>query len=128
MESLYDPLPARQNPHIRLLTLLPAKSEANPIRCSITPFDLTTAPAFENLSYCWGNVAQKKLIECNKRPFQVTNNLYSALQHLRYKDKERILWIDAICINQEDWNERSAQVVIMRNIYQRAERVLVWLG
>lgn len=128
MESLYDPLPARQNPHIRLLTLLPAGSEADPIRCSITPFDLTTAPAFESLSYCWGDVAQKKPIECNKRPFQVINNLYSALQHLRYKDKERILWIDAICINQEDRDERSAQVVIMRDIYRRAERVLVWLG
>jgi hypothetical protein len=128
MESLYDSLPAHQNPHIRLLTLLPAKSEVDPIHCSITTVELTTAPAFESLSYCWGEVTHKHPIQCNKRTFPVTQSLHSALQNLRHQTKDRVLWIDAICINQDDMKERSAQVVLMRDIYRHAERVLVWLG
>jgi hypothetical protein len=128
MESLYDSLSTHEKPHIRLLTLLPATSEADPVQCSIATVELTTAPAFESLSYCWGEVTQKKLIKCKNRPFLVTQSLHSALQNLRQQTKERVLWIDAICINQDDMEERSAQVVLMRDIYRRAERVLVWLG
>lgn len=128
MEPPYDSLSAHQNPHIRLLSLRRTVSEADPICCTITTHELATAPAFECLSYCWGAATQKKPIECNKRSFPVTNNLHSALQHLRNQTKDRVLWINAICINQDDQKERSSQVVLMREIYRRAERVLVWLG
>ncbi|KAF2444570.1 HET-domain-containing protein [Karstenula rhodostoma CBS 690.94] len=128
MESLYDSLSTHENPHIRLLTLLSAKSEAGPVCCTIATYELRGAPAFESLSYCWGDATQTRPIECNKRPFPVTENLHSALQHLRYQSEDRVLWIDAICINQDDQKERSSQVVLMRDIYRRAQRVLVWLG
>jgi hypothetical protein len=59
---------------------------------------------------------------------QVNKNLFSALQRLRKEDKQRVLWVDAICINQMDFPERAHQVQRMRLIYQRATRVLIWLG
>ena len=58
----------------------------------------------------------------------VTKNLYSALKHLRLRDKVRVLWIDALCINQSDLDERSHQVLHMSSIFGRAVSVVVWLG
>ena len=58
----------------------------------------------------------------------VTRNLAVALQHLRYQHKPRVLWIDAICINQQDVHERSAQVQLMGDIYRSARQTTVWLG
>lgn len=56
-------------------------------------------------------------------------NLASALQYIRDKEEEVVLWADAICINQEDLDERSKQVqFVMDEVYKDAEEVLVWLG
>ena len=58
----------------------------------------------------------------------VTRNLAVALRHLRYEREPRVLWIDAICINQQDVHERSAQVQCMGDIYRSARQTTVWLG
>jgi hypothetical protein len=58
----------------------------------------------------------------------VTQNLSQALPYLRYEDKSRALWIDAICVNQQDLQERSQQVKRMAEIYSKATRVIAWLG
>ncbi|KAI4233687.1 MAG: hypothetical protein LQ349_004256 [Xanthoria aureola] len=58
----------------------------------------------------------------------VTSNLAVALQHLRYEREPRVLWIDAICINQQDVHERSAQVERMGDIYRSARQTTIWLG
>lgn len=58
----------------------------------------------------------------------MTQNLACALSYLRYQDSERVLWIDAICANQKDLQERSQQVKRMASIYSIAQRVVVWLG
>ncbi|KAI9768262.1 MAG: hypothetical protein M1839_004156 [Geoglossum umbratile] len=63
-----------------------------------------------------------------RSPFHITHNLFLALKHLRLPYNERKLWIDAICINQEDVEERNQQVQIMQQIYWRARRVIVLLG
>lgn len=83
------------------------------------------------LSYVWGDPSKKKEIFVNGRSVQVTANLEAALQALR--DFPRIiqgfrLWIDALCINQDDLVERSVQVGNMRNIYASAWQVVIWLG
>lgn len=83
---------------------------------------------YEALSYTWGDATTIKHIILNNGTFPITNNLYIALRHLRYPDKERILWVDAICINQSSPLEKTNQVSQMRDIYQAAERVVVWLG
>lgn len=58
----------------------------------------------------------------------ITPNLNSALKRLRKKTSERVLWIDQLCINQENYEERSIQVQLMGQIYQRAAKTVVWLG
>jgi hypothetical protein len=58
----------------------------------------------------------------------IAKNLHLAMRHLRSRDTPRTLWIDAICINQVDNGERTSQAQKMRSIYERASRVIVWLG
>jgi hypothetical protein len=58
----------------------------------------------------------------------VRSNLMSALRHLRYPDRPRHLWIDAICVNQDDDMEKGSQVAVMGTIYANASAVIVWLG
>ncbi|KAL8717803.1 MAG: hypothetical protein Q9225_004989 [Loekoesia sp. 1 TL-2023] len=85
---------------------------------------------FEALSYVWGSDALERRvdIECNGCIVSVGVNLASALTHLRHESESRLLWVDAICINQEDTRERSLQVQHMGDIYSSAKRVVVWLG
>ncbi|OAL54541.1 HET-domain-containing protein, partial [Pyrenochaeta sp. DS3sAY3a] len=84
--------------------------------------------SYEALSYTWGDTDKPYEIEVDGRLMAVTKNLYLALQHLRYTDQDRILWIDAICIDQNNDKERGHQVRQMTCIYEQAEQVLIWLG
>ncbi|UZP36922.1 hypothetical protein NXS19_004738 [Fusarium pseudograminearum] len=59
---------------------------------------------------------------------QIASNLHQALLHLRHPRRARVLWIDALCINQDDSNERGQQVQLMRDIYAQATQVIAWLG
>ncbi|KAJ9654442.1 hypothetical protein H2198_006522 [Neophaeococcomyces mojaviensis] len=85
---------------------------------------------FEALSYTWGSKENpgRVFVGPDSRPLSVTRNLAHALVHLRYPDKPRTLWIDAICVNQSDMHERGSQVKRMADIYKNAYRVVVWLG
>ena len=97
-----------------------------------------TAPQFESLSYVWGSTEKEIEVEVHSRDHHeespriesifVTQNLAIALRYLRHPDKPRMLWIDAICINQRDDSEKSLQVMRMAEIYRRATRVVIWLG
>jgi hypothetical protein len=81
------------------------------------------------LSYTWGDLAHTETIAVNGEPFQVTKNLYTALHHLRSGlNASYMIWVDAICINQEDLQERNLQVQRMQHIYAQAIFTLAWLG
>jgi hypothetical protein len=82
---------------------------------------------YEALSYTWGGTKMSKSVQIDGRVLGVTANLYSALYHLRSSDEDRILWVDAICIDQIDLRERGHQVAQMGQIYSRADRVVIWL-
>jgi hypothetical protein len=115
---------------IRLLELHAGQS-GDDINCTILPDSLENGRAGKNyiaLSYTWGDLLSTRIIFCNDARFQITRNLEGALRELRWQDESRILWIDQICINQTDNDERCAQVQIMRDIYQGADRVIAWLG
>jgi hypothetical protein len=91
-------------------------------------------PTFEALSYVWGRrrdpvvaTFEGEAGEC-LGSIELGKNLATALRHLRYKDKERVLWVDAISINQNDDIERATQVLRMSSIYQDCSRVVIWLG
>lgn len=98
-------------------------------------------PQYEALSYTWGSGSISEFVQVEVNDQGATNypaeqrtalgvrsNLASALRHLRLPGKTRVLWIDAICINQEDMEERNTQVKRMAHIYTTAHRVVVWLG
>ncbi|KAI6083118.1 heterokaryon incompatibility protein-domain-containing protein [Hypoxylon rubiginosum] len=127
---IYETFPphSASGAHIRLLTLLPAESEADAIHCKLDIVALADCPTYEALSYCWGPQSPQYSIDCDGLSFTVGENLHSALSHLRHVNEDRKLWIDAICINQNDLSEKADQVLLMRDIYRDAQRVLVWLG
>lgn len=83
---------------------------------------------YEALSYVWGEVAGHVSIQVCGENFKATSNLEQALRRLRYKDRSRLLWVDAVCINQLDIPERNSQVKLMGSIYETAHQVIVWLG
>jgi hypothetical protein len=119
-----------ERPGIRLLRLL--KGEDPLIECELFQAwhdgdDTDTIP-YEALSYTWGGAEKAASVQIGAENHDVTENLYLALQHLRYRDEDRILWVDAICIDQSNVEERGHQVNQMRNIYSQADRTLIWLG
>lgn len=83
---------------------------------------------YEALSYTWGSPETTRHIVLNGKRFSCTENLYSALRYLRLEEEERILWIDAICIDQGYIAECNHQVGHMASIYRDAEKVIFWLG
>ncbi|PVH79288.1 heterokaryon incompatibility, partial [Cadophora sp. DSE1049] len=111
---------------IRILGLEPG-TPSDPIRCQLHHVKLSGNPIYEALSYMWGPKVFK-IITLDGREYPVRENLWRALTHLRYKDSNLMLWIDAICIDQKDERERNHQVMQMGQIYNRASRVLAWLG
>jgi Heterokaryon incompatibility protein (HET) len=122
ISKIYTPLH-----NVRLLTLLPGHFD-DPIFCELANGVLEASPDYEALSYVWGNPRVTRIIQLQGHDFSVTENLESALRHLRLKEKSRILWVDALCINQKDLHEKQSQIQLMARIYGCASRVVVWLG
>jgi hypothetical protein len=90
---------------------------------------LNLRPTFDALSYTWGDWWGFKIIKVNGKLAAITKNLYDVLIAFRRNHlPETYLWVDALCINQRDVAEREAQVSLMRDIFEGAARVRVWLG
>jgi hypothetical protein len=129
--ALQPAFPYRQlvGTDIRLLTIHPDNAN-DTIGCSLHQVPLRSAPAYYALSYVWGDVSNPKQITLNGHPFQVTENLQSAL--LRFGSDAKLsgshFWIDAICINQNDVDEKSKQVPRMTEVYSSTKLVVAWLG
>jgi len=109
------------------MTLRPGKA-SDPIICHLSPANLDTLPDYHALSYQWSKNTSFAGITCGNASFEVTGNLAAALRALRTLASPRILWVDAVCINQKDNNEKSKQIPLMRDIYACARSVLIWLG
>lgn len=125
-QTLYQPLKGERQ--TRFLYLQPGKDD-EPVVCEIVPGDLNNLKRqYEAVSYTWRASTVTRTICCGGQDFQLRLNPYSLLRQLRYPDKVRILWLDAIVINPMDPDERSAQVSLMNEIYKNAKRLLIWLG
>jgi hypothetical protein len=124
-EYQYSPLLSATS--IRIVELLPGTDE-DVFQVSLDHKMLTDLPEYEALSYEWGEPVGTHPIYCGDKILKVTSNLLAALKRIRRPQEARLMWIDAICINQADLDERSQQVAIMRDIYQKAARVVLWLG
>lgn len=112
---------------IRLVELLPL-SDGEDIKICLHVTTLLDSPAYQTLSYEWGETIGTHPIWCHGATLLVTSNLLAALERLRLPSLRRFLWIDAICINQEDLEERAQQVSIMGDIYKQCHKVLIWIG
>ena len=114
---------------IRLLQLQPGTS-TDEVRCNIIHASLDALTSCEALSYTWGDASQRTKLLCGPGPrsLSITKNLDVVLHHLRREDSPRTLWIDAVCINQDDIAERGQQVGLMREIYSLADQVIAWVG
>ena len=115
------------------MTLLPGAFEAK-IHVTIRNIGLSESlkPEYEALSYTWGSVTNLDYVyvqgDEREKALAITKNLAEALRYLRYEDRTRVLWIDAICVDQNDTVERGHQVLRMADIYRQASRVIIWLG
>ncbi len=112
---------------IRLLILSPGRGSGS-VCCRLTHVSLASKPKYEALSYAWGDASETSDIECGGQPIRVTRSLESALRNLRDPTRDRILWADALCIDQANSSEKSHQVQLMAKIYSYSERALIWLG
>lgn len=113
--------------HVRLLTLY-AGPPSSPIHTNLAVSKLTDDLAYEALSYAWDDQIPSEPILCDGNEVLVTQNVFDALGELRDELQTRSLWIDQVCINQEDDLEKSHQVLLMKEIYTNADRVIIWLG
>lgn len=113
---------------IRLLKLL-GGSENEPIKCQfLTSYLRPNPPNYVAISYTWGDPTLKHEIDFEGRSLGITDNVKILLEHLRDPKENRIFWIDALCIDQADLEDRSKQVQLMGKIYEMADKVTIWLG
>ncbi|KAF1991317.1 HET-domain-containing protein [Aulographum hederae CBS 113979] len=121
---------------LRTITLLPSSDLSAPLDTCLRKIHLDNVSKGENgyeaLSYVWGSRYGTEPIQCEGKRLLVTPNCESALRHLRKKASPRVLWIDAICIDQEEnpasVEERNSQVALMGEIYKSAVRTIFWFG
>ena len=123
----YKPLLQPQT-QCRLLCILPGRN-SDPVVCTTSVVSLADAEGrYHALSYCWGSQDRARPITCDGHIINITPNLESALKRLRTPNISRDLWIDQLCINQDDLQEKEHQVGLMADIYRGASKVLIWLG
>ncbi|KAF2878520.1 heterokaryon incompatibility protein-domain-containing protein, partial [Massariosphaeria phaeospora] len=123
---MYQPLPGPD--YLRVIKLEPGL-EDDILSCKLETVSLDgSLDLYEAISYVWGDPTATEEICCNGLFVEITSGLADALRRFRYPDKQRLLWADALCINQQDNQEKSRQVKQMGRIYENAKGVLVWVG
>ncbi|KAI0971467.1 putative heterokaryon incompatibility protein [Xylaria arbuscula] len=112
---------------IRLLKL-PKSIPWNPIHCELAAIQIDKVPEFETISYTWGTQLVAKPFILNGKRFMASERVYSILHDRASCLKTRYIWIDSVCINQDDEDEKSSQVQLMRKIYGASHHTIIWLG
>lgn len=133
-EFEYEHLDQSRSKKIRLIELLPGKYDAA-LRCNIIHADLESVHhPYRAMSYTWGdedgdaNLSKKILCGPQSRVLWITWNCYNALRCIRPRRQSLVIWVDMICINQNDTAERNHQVHLMAAIYEKAVQVYIYLG
>ena len=126
VDSRYQPL---RGSEIRLLHILPASTDSD-IRCELILCDLDQIPSYTALSYTWGSSTGDCFVSLSGQKSFIGKNLWRFLHQYRDlgQNASQLLWIDALCINQNNNSDRTQQVELMPRIYAMAACVLAWLG
>jgi hypothetical protein len=123
----YSPLPVGSQ-SIRVLDLEP-QTDPQRLAGTLRTICLSDSPKFTALSYVWGTeTTAASQITVNGHQKVITQNCYNALVALRKLHGAFTIWVDAICINQQDDVEKNGQIRLMEDIYSWAQPVFVWLG
>jgi len=126
----YQYQPLQHSDSLRILVLHPSLDATASIACTISHIQISDKSLeYEAISYTWGESTQTNTIFLNdgREKLVIGNNCYAALRRLRLVDEDRTVWIDAVCINQEDPYERGHQVRMMSDVYSFASGVMVML-
>ncbi|KAL6704194.1 hypothetical protein ACN47E_008451 [Coniothyrium glycines] len=127
----YQDIPSDKPSTVRLILLSPGEGH-EALRCEIVQCDLDQNPSYEAVSYTWateeGDDRKSSHIHCGDATIPITINCEAALRQLRWQRHVRLLWIDSICINQSDVNERNHQVGIMYKVYTKAKKVQICIN
>lgn len=134
--DVYQHLPLRGDGRqsVRVMSLLPAESNTEQLCVFLQELSLEKLRDIEALSYVWGDAKDLKSIlvtQPGSADFTITYitaNLDEALRALRLKTVIRLLWVDAVCINQPDTKEKEGQIELMSRIYSEVQRCLGWVG
>ncbi|KAK1637908.1 heterokaryon incompatibility protein-domain-containing protein [Colletotrichum phormii] len=117
--------------HIRLLTILPGR-QTEEVRCTCSTISSTISldsrPRYNALSYAWGNPDEKAQVIVNGVQVTVNRSLAEALSRIRRQQEPVVIWADALCINQNDADEKKYRIDLMHRIYGECENCSVWLG
>ena len=122
---------------IQVVKLWPSTTLAKPPRVDIQHVDRSSIPFsplperlnYDAVSYAWSEYTRNSKIVCNGDSIlAITPTVYVMLQWLRHESKPRYLWIDSICLNQDDRQEKEVQIPQMGQIYREARKARVWLG
>uniref|UniRef100_A0A0B7KPA6 Heterokaryon incompatibility domain-containing protein n=1 Tax=Bionectria ochroleuca TaxID=29856 RepID=A0A0B7KPA6_BIOOC len=124
---IYEHSPIQRQRSIRLLTLFAADDFEATLGAKLRIHRLDSAPEYIALSYVWGKAEATIPIYIDGHMLKIRKNLSVALKRWRRRQGTFRIWVDAICINQEDNDEKSSQVQLMRFIYQSARMVLIYL-
>ena len=128
VNDVYTQAPISQSlQQIRILVLAPGADD-EPLCGTFTAKSVNSDDLkYDALSYAWSGVVNESVIHIGGAPLHITENLKSALLHFRIS-APRNVWVDAICINQSDTDEKGFQVALMGKIYERARFTWIWLG
>jgi len=124
--QLYQELD-NQSRQIRILILLPGL-EPLPIHCQLEVVSLDGLPQYQAVSYAWGDHMDTQSVRVENVEIKIRSNLEACLRHLRKSDGKLRLWVDSICINQENDREKSQQVAMMGTIFRSCSSAFIWLG
>ncbi|KAI1750500.1 HET-domain-containing protein [Xylaria castorea] len=112
---------------VRLLQIAPGRV-GETIRCSYHVASVDENFPYHTLSYVWGEMDGNKTIIVEGTKADLTDNLFDALTCIRHETEPRHLWVDALCINQQDGEEKTAQVNMMHRIYANCVQCNMWMG
>jgi hypothetical protein len=119
----YEPLATLE---FRLVCIMPKAMST--VKCKIVHASLTNPPPYTAISYAWGDADVKRSIQIDSVTIPVAVRLHGALDVLRKRGEEVFVWVDALCIDQQNRGERNQQVRLMTGIYAQATEVAIWLG
>ena len=124
----YKPL-SSSSKEFRLITVSAGEGDDS-LMCTLSHEDLGTCPppTYETISYCWGDASIRDILTLNDIPISVPASTAAALRRVRLSDEARVVWLDAVCIDQSSVDERSQQVGIMGDIYRNGSCNLIYLG